>query len=63
MNLDITYKKTFDCIKIYFNGIVHLCILQKKVIGYQTWVDENYYCLEITFESNSILVEYDTEEK
>lgn len=60
----ITRDKHGDYIKIYINGMLHVCVKQKYLLGLQAWVDRpGWYVIEFTLRRNVMKVEYNTFEK
>lgn len=54
----ITTKGAY--LKIFIDGVVHVCIEQKKIVGFQSWKSGNgWYCIEFYTSKKSILLEYD----
>ncbi len=51
-------------IKIYINGILHICIPHKKKILIQTWItNKTWYSIQIEIDGQKDLYEYDDFEK
>lgn len=61
MNVEI--KKDYYKIKIFFNGVIHLCLDKKEFIGYQSWTDGFYFSIEYYTKTQTILTEQDTRDK
>jgi hypothetical protein len=57
-------KTDYDCIKIYLNNLIFLCIRIERLTGFQAWVaGGNKWMIEFYTTSGEILTEQDSEEK
>lgn len=63
-NYKITIKD--NQIKIFINDIIHLCLKQDEVVGFQSWVegdDDKKYIIEFYTKTTELFTEYDIREK
>jgi hypothetical protein len=63
------YPPLIDCficdnsIKIYMNGLLHVCIKQSELIGLQSWIEgdsDKTYWIEYTVKDKEITTGYDS---
>jgi hypothetical protein len=59
----ITLEIKDDAIKIYFDGILHLCISKQRLLAVQSWITPDKYTIEFYMQGNSILCEYENKER
>lgn len=52
-----------DAIKVFINGLLHICISQSKLLGIQSWIGADKYMIEFNMKGNKILCEYDSFKK
>ena len=50
-------------LKLYIDGHLHLCLRHGDLLGFQSWVSENFYCIEFYMADTTVLAEYDKREK
>ena len=43
-------KKHNEELKIYINGLAHMSLRLKGLIGFQSWIDTDEYCIEYYYE-------------
>jgi len=56
-NTDIILKTDYYFIKIYFKGILHLKLNREELVGFQSWKNEKFFCIEYTFTNNNTILE------
>lgn len=62
--MKVEIKIDYYNIKIYIDGLVHLCLKRNQYVGYQSWSDGNgAYKIEFYTKTNSITIEQDSKEK
>lgn len=62
MNLEIKIDH-YD-FKILIDGLIHVHILRKEYVGFQSWMDKNgKYVIEFNTKTTSIKTEQDSKEK
>lgn len=57
-------KVSFDTVRIYFAGVLHVCVNRAKLVAVQSWKNgTSYFAIEYSFEEGAVcLTEYDREE-
>lgn len=63
MSAPVTLDVVYGAAIIRIAGTTHLNFRTDRFIGFQTWLGEDRYCIEITLDGGSIQTEYDTAEK
>lgn len=61
MKVELSIKN--DSIGILINGVIHLSLNQKKLLGVQSWIGSDKYMIEFYMKGNNILCEYDDKKK
>ena len=57
--MKITHTITGNFVKIFFNGKLHLCFLQNKLTGLQSYkMTHNWYCVDLHVNGVIIRLEY-----
>lgn len=62
----LKYKITTNgsFLKVFINNLLHICVVQKDIIGIQSWLEgSNWYVIEIYTTNKTIKCEYDDYEK
>jgi hypothetical protein len=61
--MEATLTFTGDTVKIYVDGILHLCF-RDRIIAIQAWKEErNWWKIEVVMTSKTVLLEYDSPDK
>lgn len=68
MAAEIKVIRTFNAIRVMFNGVLHLHIARDDLLGVQSWVRESQkpitcWSIEYTLRGGVITCDYDSEEK
>lgn len=58
MKIELQIKD--DAIKIFINSIIHVCVNQKELQGFQSWIGSDKYMIQFYLKGGKILCEYDS---
>lgn len=58
--MNIKVVLSYNTLRIFIDNILHLSFKKDSLIGIQSWVEENKYCIEYYLVNGSILSEYDS---
>lgn len=61
MKIELQIKD--DAIKIFINGIIHICINQSELLCFQSWIGTDKYMIQFNLKGDKMLCEYDSFKK
>lgn len=62
--LKVTLTAKGEHLKIYMNGLVHVCVPLDRFRGFNSWYKrEDWYCIEFELDGAAMLLEYNSFEK